>query len=52
MLIIRDKLQSGEITREEFLDIVNNTYNKNKSKISSGSTKVEKDGSVTVGTGG
>ena len=52
MLIIRDKLQSGEITREEFLDIVNNTYNKSKSKISSGSTKVEKDGSVTVGTGG
>ena len=49
MLIIRDKLQNGEISREEFLDIVNNTYK--KQKITSDQTKIEKDGSVTVSTG-
>ena len=51
MLIIRDKLQNGEISREEFLDIVNNTYNKQKQKITSNKTKVEEDGSVTISTG-
>jgi Ca2+-binding EF-hand superfamily protein len=51
MLIIRDKLQNGEISREEFLDIVNNTYKKQKQKITSDQTKIEKDGSVTVSTG-
>jgi hypothetical protein len=51
MLVIRDKLQNGEISREDFLEIVNNAYNKEKQKITSNKTKVEEDGSVTISTG-
>ena len=48
LLVIRDKLQTGQITREQFLDVVSNVYDKKNKEIQTSNIKKEKDGSITV----
>jgi hypothetical protein len=48
LLVIRDKLQTGQITREQFLGAVNKVYDKKSKEVKKPNIKKEKDGSVTV----